>query len=93
MPKREDYVRWGDAWWMNLISINRKIRQYLLCGGPDARWSDRLGPGIREAWQKMDDDSGFDSRFLGKLCDPFLLVPTSFPENQEEALKSLMTHA
>jgi acyl-CoA thioesterase len=40
---------------------------------------------------EMDDDSRFDSRFLGKLCAQFLSIPTSFPENQKDAVKSLMT--
>jgi hypothetical protein len=43
------------------------------------QWKDRLGPGIREAWIKMDDDSGFDSLFLGKICDPVSHAPSLFP--------------
>jgi acyl-CoA thioesterase len=75
---------------MNVIPINRKLRQYISAGGANLRWNDRLGPGVREAWIKMDDGSGFDVRILGKLCDPFLSMPTTFPLDQNEAQKNLM---
>jgi acyl-CoA thioesterase len=75
---------------MNIIPINRKLRQYIPAGGPNLRWNDRLGPGYREEWIKMDDESGFDVRILGKLCDPFLSMPTTYPPDPNEAMKNLM---
>jgi hypothetical protein len=37
MPRREDCERWNEAWWMNIIPINRKLRQFIPAGGPDIR--------------------------------------------------------
>jgi hypothetical protein len=70
LPRREDCVRWNEKWWMELVPITRQIRSWLPPGGPDARWQDRFGPGVREGWIKMDNGSGFNSLFLGQLCDP-----------------------
>lgn len=69
MPRREDCIRFRDAWWMNLIPVTRKLQQWIPKGGPDACWNDRLGPGTRKTWVKMDDGTGFDTLFLGELCD------------------------
>lgn len=70
LPKRGDCVRWNEKWWMELVPITRQIRAWVPLGGPDVRMKDRFGPWIREAWIKMDDGSGFNSLFLGQLCDP-----------------------
>ena len=35
MPRREHCERWGEAWWMNLIPVTRKLRQYVPVGRPD----------------------------------------------------------
>jgi hypothetical protein len=35
----------------------------------------------------MDDESGFDVRILGKLCDRFLSMPTTYPPDPNEAMK------
>jgi hypothetical protein len=71
---------------MNLLPITRKLRVLIPSRGPDLRWKDRLGPGIRESWVKMDDGSALHSMLLGHLCDPVLAIPILWPVDHLEAL-------
>jgi acyl-CoA thioesterase len=57
-------------------------------GGPNLRWKDRFGPGIRESWVKMDDGSSLQSMLLGNLCDLILALPLLWAADHREALKA-----
>ena len=92
MPRREDCVRHAETWIMNLLPITRKLRVLIPPGGPDTRWKDRFGPGIRESWVKMDDGSALHSVLLGHLCDPILGIPILWPADHLEALKASLAY-
>jgi hypothetical protein len=92
IPRREDCVRHAETWIMNLLPITRKLRVLIPQGGPDARWKDRFGPGIRESWVKMDDGSALQLMLLGNLCDPVLAIPILWPADHLEALKASLAY-
>jgi acyl-CoA thioesterase len=92
MPRREDCIRHAETWLMNVAPIARKLRVLMPSGGPDLRWKDRFGPGIRESWVKMDDGSSLHSMLLGHLCDPILALLLLWAVDHREALKASLAY-
>jgi hypothetical protein len=92
MSRREDCIRHAETWIMDILPITRKLRILMSPGGPDARWKDRFGPGIRESWVKMDDESALDLMLMGHVCDPVLAIPILWPANHLEALRDSLAY-
>jgi acyl-coenzyme A thioesterase PaaI-like protein/HAMP domain-containing protein len=92
MPRREDCVRHAETWIMDLRPIIRKLWILMLPGGPDARWKDRFGLGIRESWVKMDDETVLDLMLVGHVCDLVLAIPILWPADHLEALQDSLAY-